>query len=279
MKNRIYYQCNDKAIYQDVVNAMRNTYRKAPNTRKPLLGSLASSVEDRYDEYEQSFLANNLLSINDCTRNELESDALIYLYEGNSQIVDNLKISIKDNQEEHLKQICPSCGLLPAITVDHYIPKEIYPDFSIYSKNLIWTCGTCNGKKSTYWKESTHRGIINFYTDHIPTFRFIDCTIVNHNGILKVDYHLNVQLLSTYPHIVKHFERLDILGLYKEHIPTKLSEIIADIQSFKGILDSKKVKQILYKRYFSRIKDFGVNDWKSLLLRNIIIGKHYEQYL
>ncbi|MDC5819503.1 HNH endonuclease [Vibrio europaeus] len=258
---------------------MNNTVKGQPNSRKPLLHELSASVEQRYDEYNHKFNAHSLISISDCTRNDNESDALVYMYEGSSKIVSALKESIKNNQEIHLRQICPSCGLLPANTVDHYIPKELYPDFSIYSKNLIWTCATCNGRKLQYWKEPNYRGIINFYVDEIPTFNFINCDVKISNGILSAVYSLKEYKLTNYPNIVKHFDRLRVLDVYKEHMPSKLGEIVADLSSYKGKVNSKDVKRILLTQYFQRRRDFGVNDWKACLLREIITGKHYLQYI
>ncbi|WP_394497135.1 HNH endonuclease [Shewanella sp. ENK2] len=265
--------------YNNIVNSMVNTVNKEPNLRKPLLNNLSASVCLRYNEYNDKFDEKNIIFVSDSNRDNAESEALIYLYEGNSKTVSTLKSQIKTIQEEHLKQICPSCGLLPANTIDHYIPKELYPEFSIFSKNLIWMCGTCNGKKAQYWKELTYRGIINFYIDDIPSFNFIGCDISNNNGILKATYFLKNYKLTNHPNIVMHFDKLKILNIYKEHIPTKLGEIVADLRSYKGKIDKKRVKGILLTQYFQRREDFGVNDWKAGLLREIITGRHYLQYI
>ncbi len=278
MKNRIHFQCDNKKTYTDAVGSMKNTYKGQP-TKKPTLEALSDRVKLRYDEYELKFNANDLIQIKNSNRNEEEKKALVYLYNSNPKIVRNLKDEIKKTQKEHLRQICPSCGILPALTVDHYVPKDSYPDFSIYSSNLIWTCGTCNGKKLEYWKEATYRGIINFYIDDIPSFNFLGCKVTSNNGVLKADYFIKEDKLTNYPNIVKHFDKLKILNLYRDHIPTKLGEIIADLKSYKGIINERKLKRILITQYCQRRKDFGINDWKVGLLKQIIIGKHYLQYI
>lgn len=265
-------------MYTDAVGSMRNTYRGQP-TKKPTLEALSAQVKRRYDEYELKFNANDLINITISNSSEEERKALVYLYESNPKVVRDIKREIKNIQREHLRQICPYCGILPALTVDHYVPKELYPDFSIYSINLIWTCGTCNGKKLQYWKEATYRGIINFYIDDIPSFNFLGCQVTSNNGILKADYFLKERKLTNYPIVVNHFDKLNILDLYRDHIPTKLGEIIADLKSYRGILDGKKVKNILLTQYLQRRKDFGINDWKVCILKGIILGKHYLQYI
>lgn len=278
MKNRIHYPCDNKVTYTDAVSSMKNIYRGKP-TKKPILEALTDKVKLRYDEYELIFNALDLIKITRSDRNEEEKKALIYLYESNKKTVRNLKVEIKRTQEKHLRQICPNCGILPATEVDHYLPKDSYPDFSIYSSNLIWTCRTCNGKKLEYWREVAYRGIINFYIDEIPSFNFLGCNVVNNSGVLKAEYFLKEHKLANHPNIVKHFNQLKIFEIYKDHIPTKLGEIIADLTSYKGKVNDRTVKSILLTQYVQRRNDFGINDWKAVLLKKIIIGKHYLQYI
>lgn len=278
MKNRTPYHCDNKKMYTDTIGSMRNTYRGQP-TKKPTLEALSDRVKLRYDEYDLKFNANDLIQITRSNWSEEEKEALIYLYESNSRIVSNLKVEIKETQDEHLRQICPNCGILPALEVDHYVPKELYPDFSIYSRNLIWSCKTCNGKKLQYWKEATYRGIINFYIDDIPSFNFLGCKVTSNKGILKASFFIKEHKLTNHPNIIKHFDRLKILDLYRDHIPTKLGEIIADLKVYKDEIDERKVKRILLKQYLERRNSFGINDWKVCILREVILRKHYLQYI
>lgn len=41
---------------------------------------------------------------------------------------------------------CPMCGSGSVGTVDHFLPRETYPEFSILIANLVPTCGICNTK-------------------------------------------------------------------------------------------------------------------------------------
>lgn len=45
---------------------------------------------------------------------------------------------------------CPMCGGDGPRTIDHYLPKEWYPEFSVLSYNLIPSCATCNSKRGSY---------------------------------------------------------------------------------------------------------------------------------
>lgn len=41
---------------------------------------------------------------------------------------------------------CPMCGSGSVGTVDHFLPRETYAEFSVFTPNLIPTCGICNTK-------------------------------------------------------------------------------------------------------------------------------------
>jgi hypothetical protein len=42
---------------------------------------------------------------------------------------------------------CPVCGSDGTGTLDHYLPKAIFPEFSFFSKNLVPACSKCNARK------------------------------------------------------------------------------------------------------------------------------------
>ncbi|MDF0607209.1 HNH endonuclease [Neisseriaceae bacterium TC5R-5] len=43
--------------------------------------------------------------------------------------------------------ICPFCGIGQVSTLDHFLPKAYYPEFSILPINLIPACADCNKNK------------------------------------------------------------------------------------------------------------------------------------
>lgn len=45
---------------------------------------------------------------------------------------------------------CPYCGLGRATTLDHYLPKSRYPQFSVTPDNLVPACKDCQGKKGRH---------------------------------------------------------------------------------------------------------------------------------
>jgi 5-methylcytosine-specific restriction endonuclease McrA len=62
--------------------------------------------------------------------------------------------------------ICPFCGFAQATTLDHYMPKNKFPSFSISPLNLIPSCSDCNRGKNEGVAGSQSEQIIHPYYDH-----------------------------------------------------------------------------------------------------------------
>ncbi|MFK0269672.1 hypothetical protein [Pseudomonas asiatica] len=59
---------------------------------------------------------------------------------------------------------CPMCGNLSVGTVEHYLPKNPFPEFSVFSFNLVPSCNACNRKRG-----SRHKNGIKYKLLH-PAF-------------------------------------------------------------------------------------------------------------
>ena len=92
--------------------------------------------------------------------------------------------------------ICPMCGSLGTAEVDHVIPKDIYPEFSFFSKNLVPACD-CNGKKGTALKDQNTKGrILHPYFDDILLNRL---AFIRFSGDLKNPL-LSIEVIPAHLH-------------------------------------------------------------------------------
>lgn len=64
--------------------------------------------------------------------------------------------------------LCPMCGGFGNGTLDHYLPKDDYPEYSFFSKNLVPACN-CNSLRGTTVKgaKSPARVIHPYYDDFL----------------------------------------------------------------------------------------------------------------
>ena len=81
---------------------------------------------------------------------------------------------INEIRVEASPEVCPMCGSPSACwTLDHYLPKADYPEWTIYSKNLIPSC-ECNLKRGTSVKgNKTNERVLHPYFDQGLNHRIV----------------------------------------------------------------------------------------------------------
>lgn len=73
---------------------------------------------------------------------------------------------------------CPLCEVNYVYHLDHYIPREEMPEFSVHPLNLIYLCQDCNEKKGTKWLNAAgERIIFNAYFDILSGKNLLVCEV------------------------------------------------------------------------------------------------------
>lgn len=81
-------------------------------------------------------------------------------------------------QNGNVDLICPICGIKECYHLDHYIPREEMPEFSVFTPNLIPLCYDCNEEKKAAWLNGNNERIIfNAFYDEVPDKQLCDCEI------------------------------------------------------------------------------------------------------
>ncbi len=225
----------------------------------------------RYIEYVKQFDLKDLLPIKDSAFKEGDV-SLISCYLSGGKNIAEIKKAIKDLQDNFGNEKCMYCQIKDPDSFDHYLPKDLYPEFSSLAINLIPCCGICNKKKDKYWKELGEVGILNFYLNTIPTVQFLyaDIAFANTNyqtPIVKfrLDNRYSIDN-ETFKIIEKHYKRLHLAERYKDKVNSVISELMRVLNSYgKNLTIAKKIKATT--EYAGQLKiDYGINYWKAILL-------------
>ena len=118
-------------VFENVVN-----WKSKKN--KDILNSLKSEISDLYDNYTAN--TNNLEFLSPKEYKDDEKQALIRCYD---DIAANRDIKIAIRELWHQK--CPYCNIDNSREVEHFLPKEEFPEFAFLIDNLLPSCWTCNG--------------------------------------------------------------------------------------------------------------------------------------
>lgn len=160
--------------HRAIVNAKHKTIDGVINQTKQNLLRLDSDLASRYTDFELAIQNNQLFSFIESPSLKQHKDDLLGCYTGYTKRVHEIFNLIKDAQVPSFLKKCPYCGITIPKTHDHYLPESKFPELAVHALNLIPCCGSCNQIKNNNWKNSTHRTFIYFYSDTIPTEKFIN---------------------------------------------------------------------------------------------------------
>lgn len=223
----------------------------------------------RYEEY---IVNSNELSV--ITEDEFsvhERNCLLNCYTSDSQAMRWLYNNVFDIQDIFNKDKCPYCGINSPSTRDHYLPKELFPEYSILSYNLIPCCGDCNSYKGSRWKDEItgRRLFINFYFDRIPSDIFLTANISINDGIPLVEINLTPPNEDEIYFIIRsHFKLLKVIERIEYQVNSYVFGIFNNNQSsLQQGLTRVDLKQNMVIDIGNIEKNHGVNYWKAVVSR------------
>lgn len=201
-----------------------------------------------------------------------ERDTFKSMYDNNAAI----RASIWQNLERvngNAKIVCPLCGAALADELDHYVPRESYPEYSIHIQNLIPLCHDCNHKKGVKWLDGANqrRLFFNAYFDQLSMQRLfhVNVSIRNDFPYVNVDLVSNSEItsLEMWREASTCYE-LDLPMRYSENanykIRTETSKIFTDYQClryyFGSVQDFWDTKRNIYLNYIQNYVNYFMDD-------------------
>ena len=234
---------------------------------KKILKNLVDLIKDRYNEYERS--------LEKITIHKKEKEALEKLYSSPTKTARELKMKIK-TKNEYL--VCPYCGIGEISTIEHILPKGLFPEFSIYSANLIPCCYDCNSLKGDNIKDNTNNEYVtyNFYQDEVPNEELLKIEIILKDGIPIAKYSVDDRASNLFKN---HVKSLDLLERYKKKANLEFAELKKMIEMRKEGIVIKDIKEEYKKKYKELLDTYGYNYFRGLLKLAIAESDDYLKHL
>lgn len=176
---------------------------------------------------------------------------------------------------EHL--LCPMCGSMHSGTLDHYLPKNNFPIFAVFSKNLVPACNCNSKRKETLLGDNPGERILHPYFDdclgeRLVSARFEDLSEVprvsvvlmisnTHPQYSAINFHFQsiIQRTAVVKYLADRWSSLfrkpsRVVRAFAENIPT-LTQIQALLEQERDTLDD------LHK---------GRNNWNSIFVSGLL---------
>lgn len=258
----------------DNYNLFDNVIEKKRIESRRILNSSKSKIVKRYDLYCKKNL-DIIFPTGDW--DDQVKTHLVSCY-GSNVGLDSAKEKIRGAFIKEMKFKCPFCMVNSSNTFDHYFDKADYPEYSIFTPNLIPCCSQCNSKKGTrMFNANGERLFIHFYYDVIPMNQFLfirfhldeDNIPVSEISLEFSDDNYSSQLIK------RHFYSLDLFDRYTSCITEKLSTLLEEIISYRESFMMYQIKDIITKRWLSTIKIYGQNYLESSLLEGVLNSENF----
>ncbi|ENV51957.1 putative phage-related protein [Acinetobacter junii CIP 107470 = MTCC 11364] len=269
------------------INDNKILYKLSKSTSKLVIDLNANNrinIKKRYQIYTDTankFCLKDLKPIN--ISNEFKNN-LIDLYDSDLAALSY----IKKYRDSNAYYTCSLCGSPASGTLDHFLPKKTFPEFSFYSKNLIPACA-CNFSKSKKISNMFHPQFFDFLVNRIYKIEFqitdgrinnikLLPTIKNHHPYYKlIESHLNNHILPCTKNIT-NFMREKIQSIYDTP-----NDYLAALDEIK-ITQKKQLRKIISQQLRRDTRKFKtVNSWDSLALASFlqkeIFNKFYDRII
>ncbi|MDR6155553.1 5-methylcytosine-specific restriction endonuclease McrA [Acidovorax delafieldii] len=161
--------------------------------------------------------------------------------------------------------ICPYCGQRTVDSLDHYLPKSLYPALAVTPINLVPACSACNKTKLDFQPTDAKELILHPYYDDAPKDIWLKARVLDVGGRPVLEYFADPP--STWPtlwasRVGAHLDTLKLPTLYALHAA---EELVNNRQSLQKLHHSGGAAEV--KAHCREVQDSRqaayLNSWQA----------------
>lgn len=163
---------------------------------------------------------------------------------------------------------CPMCGFGEASTLDHYLPRSVYPEFSVFALNLLPACARCNLLKGTAVGRTPAEQFLHCFFHRVPSIPLLICRVDVQPGTLLVEFrirrsrHIDADILARLSY---HFRQLHLATRFRREALNELGDRRATFDTYVGNGNHIVLRAHLRKEARGLLTTLGPNHWKTAL--------------
>ncbi|WP_409281475.1 hypothetical protein [Pseudomonas defluvii] len=170
---------------------------------------------------------------------------------------------------------CPMCGSSTLGTVEHYLPKTPFPEFSVFSWNLIPSCASCNQKRGSKHVNGIVCQLLHPIFDKVLLGKLKLVTQFDTAGLVtqfKLGFNEQLFNVREQKRIAAHINMCVDLRAFKLATQVQISMVAARVAS-KALVDWKSVIQAELAIMESANVGYG---WGASCLRGLLVVSDVE---
>jgi hypothetical protein len=179
---------------------------------------------------------------------------------------------------ERTLTLCPMCGEAGTPnTLDHFLPKQDFPDFSILPLNLVPACDICQGHKLTRYTGPDGRLFLHPYYDSFlagrvaelvihPEFNAPTPELRCHSAVPKEDE----------PVVSRHLQELQLHSRFKSSFKKEYVRVLRHTRRMR-----ERGRDILsaFHDLLDHAADRSINSWEHILYDSVVNNTPLLTYL
>lgn len=174
------------------------------------------------------------------------------------------------NKIRSLSEMCPYCGQTNLVTtLDHYLPKADFPQYSVFTSNLLPSCGPCNtGKLNDVAIQYIEQPINPYYDKNIFFDEvWIKARVTNYDTLVAEFYVDPPCSWSSDDQLraLNHFKNYRIGTEYRIRATTEGSQLLYTLKNSLRSLSGKSLKDYLMDP--ANNPDIFINHWRRVFYR------------
>lgn len=247
--------------------------------RRAALAALTRRIDAAGRRYEAALPNVHLVGKARLTRTEKLT--LNDGYDSRSTAVKRLLEAMRVSLAENHRELCPYCSLDSTYQLDHFLPKSVYPEFSLYGSNLLPICGRCNQIKLN--SVATRAGNRIFVLPSADAFLRKDlllATLAMHpvpHFTFSVDPAAPITAVER-AQVERHFERLQLASRYRRRANALLKPLKAAVA--KGGRRERVARKLILSGLRAAASTGPNNGWELAMFRAILRQRHaFKQWL
>ncbi|USX13256.1 hypothetical protein NHH88_26935 [Oxalobacteraceae bacterium OTU3CAMAD1] len=233
--------------------------------KKRNLVAQQAAVVAAYDYYANELSNSKLKPL---TFSPAVHKAYYSLFDGKGPTVKKIKAYIKSDAED----VCLYCSLNDYDSLDHYLPRANFPEFSMSSRNLVPICTICNRDwKKQIWGGGSARPFLHPNFDYIDSVDYLVCDVSIKSNALLIKFNIDKTKIEDgvlADVLANHFKNLDLASrLRKRTQKDEVDDLIRSMQGKLTIVEKEAalrgyVTQLLRNKQDIRLQAFykGVHD-------------------
>jgi hypothetical protein len=161
---------------------------------------------------------------------------------------------------------CPLCAIGRASSIDHYLPRRVYPEFAILAENLTPACERCNRLKGDVCVDSGDAPFFHPYLDNVPNERLLLADVeVARSVAVRYTVSDSANDSLTLAKLRHHFERFDLGSHYRQEAVIELGNTALAFSWVHASRGPELLQELLIQERDRRTAERGINQWDVAL--------------